>query len=61
MKTAKTAIKYLVFGLVAGFLLAPRSGNETRRMLWDEAMEYVTELASIVREQLPSSGGATNA
>ena len=55
MKTAKTAVKYLVIGLVTGFLLAPRTGKETRSMIWNEFMDYMTELAGMVKEQMPGS------
>ena len=33
LKHARTAVKFFVYGLVAGLLFAPRSGEETRKEL----------------------------
>jgi gas vesicle protein len=40
LRVTRTGLKYLVIGLLAGLLFAPRSGRETRRMLRDEVVEY---------------------
>ncbi len=36
---ARTAVKFLTYGLVIGLLFAPRSGKETRQ----ELMHWVTD------------------
>lgn len=33
----RTALKFLVYGLIIGLLFAPTSGEETRRRLMDQA------------------------
>lgn len=35
MKTLRTILRAFVFGAIAGLLLAPRSGSETRKMIQD--------------------------
>jgi len=39
IKNARTAVKFFVYGLVAGLLFAPRSGEETRK----ELLSWVTQ------------------
>lgn len=38
IKNMRTAVKFFVYGLLAGLLFAPRSGDETRK----ELMNWVT-------------------
>ena len=33
IKTARTAVKFFIYGLIAGLMFAPRSGEETRKEL----------------------------
>lgn len=33
IKNMRTAVKFFVYGLIAGIMFAPRSGNETRQEL----------------------------
>jgi len=47
---ARTAVKFFVYGILAGVFLAPRSGAETRA----EAIDWVTNAVKRV------SGGAKN-
>ena len=35
IKQARTAVKFFIYGLVAGLMFAPRSGAETRKQLMD--------------------------
>ncbi len=44
LKGLRTALKYFTLGLLAGLLLAPRKGDETRSMLMDRGREYIKEL-----------------
>jgi len=44
LRGIRTAIKYFTLGLLAGLLLAPRKGDETRTMLLARGREYVKEL-----------------
>ncbi|HUS14782.1 MAG TPA: hypothetical protein VM536_07155 [Chloroflexia bacterium] len=46
LRGMRTAIKYFTLGLLAGLLLAPRKGDETRAMLVDRGRDYVKELMS---------------
>ena len=39
----RTAIKYFTIGLLAGLLLAPRKGEETRKLLAARGKEYLQE------------------
>jgi gas vesicle protein len=36
----RIAIKWLTIGLLAGLLLAPRKGDETRKLLVERGKEY---------------------
>ncbi|MDQ3780425.1 MAG: YtxH domain-containing protein [Chloroflexota bacterium] len=40
---ARTAMKFLVYGMVIGLLFAPRSGEETRARLMEWAGETIKE------------------
>ncbi len=42
----RTAVKFLTIGLLAGLLLAPRKGDETRKMLVQRGKEYIQEALS---------------
>jgi gas vesicle protein len=44
LRGIRTAIKFFTIGLLAGVLLAPRKGDETRRLLVDRGKEYVQEV-----------------
>ncbi len=39
----RTAIKYFTIGLLAGLLMAPRKGDETRKLMFERGKEYVQE------------------
>lgn len=52
LRLTRTAVKYLVIGLLFGLLFAPRSGRETRRMLRDEMVEYLNVLFHSVADQV---------
>jgi len=49
MKGIRIAIKYLTIGLLAGLLLAPRKGDETRAILLDRAQDYIKELLGMAQ------------
>jgi gas vesicle protein len=44
LKGIRTAIKYFTIGLLAGVLMAPRKGDDTRKLLVDRGKEYVQEV-----------------
>jgi gas vesicle protein len=44
LRGMRTAIKYFTIGLLAGLLLAPRKGDETRKLLMNRGKEYVQEV-----------------
>ena len=33
IRNARTAVKFFIYGLIAGLMFAPRSGDETRKEL----------------------------
>jgi len=39
----RIAVKYFTLGILAGLLLAPRKGEETRKLLMERGKEYVQE------------------
>jgi len=44
LRGLRTAIKYFTIGLLAGVLLAPRKGEDTRKLLVDRGKEYAQEI-----------------
>ncbi len=44
LRGMRTAVKYFTIGLLAGLLLAPRKGDETRQILVDRGKEYLQEV-----------------
>ena len=44
--SAKTAVKYFVYGLVVGLAVAPRSGAETRKEVVNWATEAIRSVLS---------------
>lgn len=44
LRGMRTAVKYFTIGLLAGLLLAPRKGDETRQILVDRGKEYMQEV-----------------
>jgi len=44
LRGIRTAIKYFTLGLLAGLVVAPRKGEETRKLLAKRGQEYVKEL-----------------
>lgn len=56
LKGLRTAIKYFTIGLLAGLLLAPRKGDETRKLLMERGKEYAQEAMN-----MNLSGERTNA
>jgi len=50
LKGLRVAVKYLTIGLLAGLLLAPRKGDETRTILVDRAREYIKELMGAAQQ-----------
>jgi len=51
LRGLRTAIKYFTIGLLAGLLLAPRKGDETRKLLMTRGKEYVQEAMSMSGSQ----------
>ena len=49
LRGLRTAIKYFTIGLLAGLLLAPRKGDETRQLLLERGKEYVQEAMNMGR------------
>jgi hypothetical protein len=43
LRGLRTAIKYFTIGLLAGVLLAPRKGEDTRKLLMERGKEYLQE------------------
>lgn len=49
-KGMRMAIKYFTIGLLAGLLLAPRKGEETRQLLMERGKEYVQEVLNVTED-----------
>ena len=47
----RTAIKYFTIGLLAGLLLAPRKGEDTRKLLVERGKEYFQEAMDMLGGQ----------
>jgi len=43
MRGMRIAVKWLTIGLLAGLLLAPRKGDDTRKLLMERGKEYFNE------------------
>jgi gas vesicle protein len=50
LRGLRTAIKFFTLGLLAGLLLAPRKGEETRKLLMERGKEYVQEAMNIAED-----------
>lgn len=50
LRGIRTAIKYFTIGLLAGLLLAPRKGDETRKLLMERGKEYLQEVMSVTEQ-----------
>jgi len=46
LRGVRTAVKYFTIGLLAGVLLAPRKGEQTRKLLIGRGKEYAQEAMS---------------
>jgi gas vesicle protein len=55
LRGLRIALKYFTIGLLAGLLLAPRKGEETRKLLMERGKEYAQE-AMNMGEQAMSQG-----
>jgi gas vesicle protein len=44
LRGLRRAIKYFTIGLLAGVLLAPRKGEDTRKLLVERGKEYAQEI-----------------
>lgn len=47
LRGLRTAIKYFTIGFLAGLLLAPRKGEETRKLLIERGKDYVQEAMNV--------------
>jgi gas vesicle protein len=50
LRGIRTAVKYFTIGLLAGLLLAPRKGEETRKLLMERGKDYVQEAMNVAQE-----------
>jgi len=51
LRGTRTAIKYFTLGLLAGLLLAPRKGEDTRKLLVERGKEYMQEAMNMSGSQ----------
>lgn len=56
LKGLRSALKFFTLGLLAGLLLAPRKGDDTRTLLVDRGREYFKELVSNGRQAVGDKG-----
>jgi gas vesicle protein len=47
LRGIRIAIKYFTIGLLAGLLLAPRKGEDTRKLLMERGKEYMQEAMNV--------------
>jgi len=59
LRGMRTAIKYFTIGLLAGLLLAPRKGEETRKLLMERGKEYVQEAMGAAEQTARQAGDQT--
>ncbi|HET9493751.1 MAG TPA: hypothetical protein VFR15_05935 [Chloroflexia bacterium] len=52
LSALRTAIKFFTIGLLAGLLLAPRKGEETRKLMMERGKEMVSEIMSVSEGQV---------
>ena len=52
LSALRTAIKFFTIGLLAGLLLAPRKGEETRKLMMERGKEMVGEIMSVSEGQV---------
>lgn len=57
MRGIRIAIKYFTIGLLAGLLLAPRKGEETRKLLMERGKEYAQEAMNMGEQAMSQSQG----
>lgn len=50
LRGIRTAIKYFTIGLLAGLLLAPRKGDETRKLLMERGKEYAQDIMNVAED-----------
>lgn len=55
MRGIRIAIKYFTIGLLAGLLLAPRKGEETRKLLMERGKEYAQEAMNMGEQAMSQS------
>ncbi len=46
LKSVRIAIKYMTLGLLAGVILAPRKGEETRRLVTQRTKQLIQEVVT---------------
>lgn len=52
LRGLRTAIKYFTIGLLAGLLLAPRKGTETRKLLVERGKEYIQDAMHVAEDKV---------
>lgn len=56
IRNMRTAVKFFVYGLLAGLLFAPRSGNETRQELMNWVSSSVKEMTGSAKQMTSGQG-----
>ena len=46
LRTVRMALKYTTLGLLAGVILAPRKGEDTRRLVADKTKQLLLEVVT---------------
>ena len=60
MKTLRTVIRAFVLGTIAGLLVAPRAGRETREMLSDRWNNLLDSGSGMSFDSTPTPGAAND-
>ncbi len=60
LRGLRTAIKYFTIGLLAGLLLAPRKGTETRKLLVERGKEYIQDAMNVAEDKVHEAKNSTS-
>ena len=51
LSSLRTAVKFFTIGLLAGLLLAPRKGEDTRKLMMERGKDLVSDIMSVSEGQ----------
>lgn len=54
LSALRTSIKFFTIGLLAGLLLAPRRGEETRKLMMERGKDLINDVMSVSEGHAPA-------